>query len=378
VTSIDRLVELVEHGPSAPFTGIGRYTEELHRHLEGRVAVRRVRHVAPPLTSTFNFLHYFPIGVARHERGALVHFMEDVGCAQMLWRPIHPAVATSHDLGMLVWPQEAGMHRRLDRLTIRLSYEGLRRMDAVITISDFSRRQLIERLGIADRRVFAIHSGIDHGRFHPREESRRDILMRYGIRDSPEYRYLLYVGSELPRKNLPTVLRAMRQLPDDVRLLKVGSAGPPRFRVSTMRHVDTLGLAGRVSFVEQVSEADLVALYNIADVYVCVSFLEGFGQPVLEAMSCGLPVVCSDTTSLPEITGDAALRIDPGDVATLAAALRRVLDDPSLHQQMIRRGLERAKRFTWHETAARVADVYRRVLGGELRAPTTRAPRPAR
>jgi glycosyltransferase involved in cell wall biosynthesis len=364
-------VELVQHGPSSPLTGIGRYTRELQRHLEPHVGARIVTQVNPPLTSLLTFLHYFPLGIAGHRRGSVVHFMEDVACSQMLWRPVRPAIATSHDLGMLVWPAEARMHRAFDRLMLRLGYRGLRRMDAVIAISEFSRRQLIDRLRIPADRVFAVHSGLDHELFRRQTVDRQALLARYGIVDRPDRSYLLYVGSELDRKNVPTLLRALSHLPESVHLLKVGLPGPPRFRTQTLRHIADLGLGSRVWFPEQVPEADLVAFYNAADVYVCASFLEGFGQPVLEAMACGLPVVCSDAASLPEITGPAAILVDPADDLAFAEAVRRVLDDPSRRSDMVARGLEQAARFSWDRTAAAVAAIYRRVATGAVAGPAS-------
>ena len=357
--SLKRLeVDLVEHSPGAPFTGIGRYTRELYRHLLPRVAVRLTKHINPPLTRRLTFLHYLPIGVQAHKPGSIVHFMEDMGCSQMLWRPVRPAIATSHDLGMLVWRPEAQMHRLLDRVLIRLSYLGLKRMDAIITDSEFARQTVVQRLGIPAERVFAIRLGTNHNLFRPVADARTQLAKRYGLPDSSDHKYLLYVGSELPRKNLDTIFRALRLLPPHVRLLKVGLAGPKRFRRHTHELVTAYDLAERVLFLEQVSEEDLPLLYSAADVYLCASFLEGFGIPVVEAMACGLPVVCSNTSSLPEITGGAAIVVPPEDATSFAEAALTVLSDDSVCERMRVRGLQQASGFTWDRTAEAVTAVY--------------------
>jgi glycosyltransferase involved in cell wall biosynthesis len=365
-------VELVLHDPSARGTGIGRYAWALHRHLSGRVNVRVTAQTAPPLARYLDFLRYLPTGVVGHDPGALVHFTEDAGCAQMLWRPVHPAVATSHDLGWLSWPPEARMHRAFDRALLRLSYLGLRRMDAVIAISEYSRRQLIEHLGIPEERVVTVHSGVDQAAFRPMEVDRAGLLRQHGVVDDPSFRYLLYVGSELPRKNLATILRALGRLPQSVRLLKLGGPGPRRFRRRTTELVARLGLADRVFLIGEVSDADLIRFYNAADAYVCASFLEGFGQPVLEAMACGLPVVSSSAGALPEIAGPAALLVAPLDDVGLAEAVDRLLGDAELRRRLIQHGLEQAARFSWDQTADGVLSVYRHVTGLPEAEPTKR------
>jgi glycosyltransferase involved in cell wall biosynthesis len=357
-------VELVEHSPGAPFSGIGRYTRELYNHLLPHVSVRLVTHIDPPFTRQVSFLHHLPVGVQAHRKGSIVHFVEDLGCSQMLWRPVRPSIATSHDLGMLVWRPETSMHRPLDRLLLHLSYLGLKRMDAVITVSEFSRQMLIQRLGIPSERVVAIHSGIDTTLFKPVAGAAAQLAARYGLPDGTKDKNLLYVGTEIPRKNLVTLLKALKRLPPNVRLLKAGAAGGKRFREATNRAIAELELTDRVLFFEKVSDEDLALLYNAADVYICCSFLEGFGHPALEAMACGTPVVCSNVAALPEIAGDAALFVPPRDDQAFVEVVMAILNDDALREQMVMRGLQRASTFSWEQTVQAVIGVYRRVENG--------------
>jgi glycosyltransferase involved in cell wall biosynthesis len=267
---------------------------------------------------------------------------------------------------MLVWPPEAAMHRTLDRQIWKLSYLGLRRMDALIAPSEFSRQMLMRHLGIPAERVFTIHSGVDAETFHPRPDGRARLLDRYRLPAADDDRYVLYVGTEIPRKNLATLLRSLARLPVGVRLLKVGAAGHPRFRRATERLVRELSLEDRVILVGEVADEDLALLYAGADCYVCCSFLEGFGQPVLEAMACGAPVICSDVSSLPEIAADAAILVPPADASRLAEAIRSVLDDPALGATLRARGLQRSRDFSWQKTADAVVDVYERLFDGRV------------
>jgi len=354
-------VELVEHSPGAPWSGIGRYTRMLYRHFPSRVSARLTTQIDPPLARYSSFFHHLPVGVRRHRPGSIVHFMEDLGSSQMLWRPVRPAIATSHDLGMLVWPQEGTMHRPPDRIMWHLSYLGLKRMDAVIAVSEFSRRMVIKRLRIPPERVFAVQSGVDASRFRPVPHARAEIAARYGLRDSAEDKYLLYVGTEIPRKNLVTIFKAMARLPGNIRLLKVGDPGHWRFRAATDRVLRELELEDRVIFVDEVTEDELILLYNAADVYICSSFLEGFGLPVLEAMACGTPVVCSNASSLPEVAGEAAILVPPADDRLFAEAIMSVLSNEGLSEQMKAKGLKRAGLFTWSRTAGGVVSVYEEV-----------------
>jgi glycosyltransferase involved in cell wall biosynthesis len=354
-------VELVQHSQGAEHSGIGRYTSELHRHLARHVPTRLASHLDPPFSRVVSTLHHLPVGIDGHRPGRLVHFIEDLGCSQMLWRPVHPAVATSHDLGMLAWPPEAEMHRPWDRLVWRLSYLGLTRMDAVIAPSEFSRRMLIEILHVAPERTFTVHSGVDRTRFRPVPDARRQLFARWPLARGDDERYLLYVGTEIPRKNLSTVLRAMVRLPPAVRLLKVGGPGGARFREMTRRAILDAGLEDRVVFIDDVSDEELAVLYSAADVYVCCSFLEGFGQPLLEAMASGTPVVCSNAGALPEIADEAAIVVPPNDERAVADAILAVLEQGVLRERLVARGLAQAARFDWERTAQGVLAVYREV-----------------
>jgi glycosyltransferase involved in cell wall biosynthesis len=194
-----------------------------------------------------------------------------------------------------------------------------------------------------------------------REIARQQVRDRHGI-DGP---FVLFVSTIEPRKNVPTLLRAVWQLMDcykeDVHLVLAGGKGwlfEDAFAV-----VEDLELDSRVHFVGRVSSEDLLYLYNAAELLAHPAFYEGFGLPPLEAMACGLPVVVSNVASLPEVVGDAGLLIDPHDVDELTVAMWRVLNDDGLSQEMREKGLRQAAQFSWERAARETLEIYRLVYG---------------
>ncbi|NTV65329.1 MAG: glycosyltransferase family 4 protein, partial [Oscillochloris sp.] len=184
---------------------------------------------------------------------------------------------------------------------------------------------------------------------------------RYGL----PARYVLYVGSNKPHKNLERLVLAWEQLGaderGDVQLVLAGHEETQHPELSQL--VAARGLGGRVRRLANVAEADLPALYSGADVFAFVSYYEGFGLPPLEAMACGAPVLCAAASSLPEVVGDAAVLVDPFSVEAINAGLRQLLASPPLCDELRARGLRRAGTFSWQRTARMTLGVYERSAG---------------
>jgi glycosyltransferase involved in cell wall biosynthesis len=182
-------------------------------------------------------------------------------------------------------------------------------------------------------------------------------VARYGLRPS---RYFLHVGTIEPRKNLLRLLRAFERIsradPQAPDLVFIGGSGWRNREF--YRAVETSPARSRVRLLGYLPEQDLAALYSASMATVYPSLYEGFGLPPLEAMACGAPVVTSNTSSLPEVVGDAALLVDPSDVGAIEAALVRVKGDPELRETLGYRGLQRARQFSWDITARRTLEVY--------------------
>ena len=276
------------------------------------------------------------------------------------WLP-QPYVVTVHDLMRLLdlrggTPLISAPSAR-DRLYLRLDAAGIRRAAAIIAPSQATKRDLIRHLGVPEKRISVVYEGVDHDVFRPVERR---------VFTDP---YVLFVGSEHPRKNLATLFRAFARVKADgffpeLKLVKVGApgSGEAPFREQSVRAAREAGVEEDVIFVGRAVGDELAAYYSGAECLVLPSLYEGFGLPPVEAMACGCPVVVSNVTSLPEIAGDAALLVDPTDDAALARAIVALLDDAALRAGLRARGLARAAEFSWERAATETLAVYERLL----------------
>lgn len=260
-----------------------------------------------------------------------------------------PAVVTIHDLGYLRFP---GSHPLVDRLYLDWSTRySARTARLVIAISQATASDLASLNGIPRQKIRVVYSGLDEMKVTRPPEAVRE---RFGI-PGP---YILHVGSLHPRKNLARLVEAFALIKDTVDDLSLVLAGRPGWEYDKLlAHIDGLGLASRVILPGYVSDEERAALYQGARVYAFPSLYEGFGFPVLEAMSQGIPVVCSNTSSLPELVAGAALTVDPLDVQGLADATKRLLTDENLRRDLVERGRWRASLFSWEICARSTLDV---------------------
>lgn len=269
-----------------------------------------------------------------------------------------PTVLTVHDL---IFERYPAHHTRRNVTFLRAAMPRfVRAADAIIAVSEHTRRDLVDLYGTPPAKITVVHEGIDPAfRPAPPVETAR-VRAAY----SPGAPYLLMVGTLEPRKNHAAALRALARLAQEGFPHRLVIAGGRGWLFEPVRDlVARLDLAGRVRFAGYVPDADLPALYTGADCVLLPSLYEGFGFPVLEAMACGAPVVCSNVSSLPEVAGGAALLVAPEDDAALADAVRLVLTQPALAESMRERGRIQAARFRWERCAAETLAVYRRLAG---------------
>jgi len=243
-----------------------------------------------------------------------------------------------------------------DRFYLSRDYQGVTKAMRIIAVSECTKRDLIDHLGIPEERISVIYEGVDHSVFKP-------VAQRY-----LEYPYILYVGSEHPRKNFSTLLRAFGKLKGeeqfrDLKLVKVGKAGGREvdFRGRTIKVINTLGLTEEVILLDYAAEDELPVYYSGAECFILPSLYEGFGLTLVEAMACGCPAVISDCASLPEVAGGAALEVDPHDADVMAGALKQVLTNQELRKKLVAKGIEQAAKFSWGRTARETGKVYRDV-----------------
>ena len=230
------------------------------------------------------------------------------------------------------------------------------RADAILAISQATRSDLVELLGAPEDKITVTYLAAD-ARFRRVDDpaALAAVRRKHGLDGD----YLLFVGTLEPRKDLPTLLRAFGRIRPGFPGLTLAMAGRPGWLCDEVyATARELGLEQAARFLGGVAPDDLAALYSGATAFVLPSLYEGFGMPVLESMACGTAVVCSNTSSLPEVAGDAALLFPPGDVDALAEALQRVITDETLRGELSRRGLARVARFSWADTARRTLAVY--------------------
>lgn len=271
-----------------------------------------------------------------------------------------PVVVSIHDLSFEHLPQTFKRRSRTQlRLTVRHS---ARRAARILSLSQHTLRDIVETYGIDFNRIEAIPlAAPDHFSVVRDNSELQRVRHNYGIVGD----YILSVGSIQPRKNLARLVKAYASLRGNCsaetlpKLVLVGKCA--WLYDETLRTLNEMGVKDTVVLTGYVPETDLPALYSSALCFVYPSYFEGFGLPPLEAMKCGAPVIVGNRTSLPEVVGDAALKVDPFDVDAIAGALGKLINDSELRKKLSQMGQERASTFTWRETARQTLRVYQEV-----------------
>jgi len=359
------------------YDGIGRYTAHLLAGLCSAAGEHRIVAFVDAAHSPRGFpldgnappgkLQIRPIGIpVYHPRGiwAWPAILRD--CAiDIFHAPYHvwapallqcPLVSTVHDMIFDRYPRymPQGYQWPVYKMVSALA---VRRSRRVIADSQATKRDIVRFTRADARKIAVIPLGVD-AHFRPvlDERRRQEVREQYGLPAA----YMLALGARRPHKNTRRLMAGFASIAGDlphalvvVGAISAGSDAPAHGALAALKG------QRRVIELDYVPEADLPALYSMADLFVQPSIIEGFGLPVIEAMACGCPVACSNTSSLPEVAGDAALLFDPFSTRDLAAALRRVLSSVDLRRELSLRGLRRAGMFTWERATAETLSVYR-------------------
>jgi glycosyltransferase involved in cell wall biosynthesis len=224
----------------------------------------------------------------------------------------------------------------------------------VLAVSEHTKHEVVGLLGVPPERV-VVTPNAARAHFRPPDAA---TLAQFRARKELPEQFVLYVGTLEPRKNLTTLLDAYSQVVRSSNAPLIVGGGKGWLYDAVFERLEALGLRDRVHFVGYLDEEDLPLWYAAATVFVFPSLYEGFGMPPLEAMACGTPVVTSNTTSLPEVVGDAGLMVSPRDAEALAEALLRLLRDADLRAELRARGLQRARTFSWRASAERTLHAY--------------------
>jgi glycosyltransferase involved in cell wall biosynthesis len=350
-------------GLARPLAGVGTYTTEILRALAAERPGSRFTVFAPgappfedpavafrrPPAARLIGRHLLWPGQLRRLRARL--YFGPAGLLPLAGVGM-PAIVTAHDLAIYRHPEWFPGGQALSvRLVVPRS---LRRAAAVVAVSACTARDVADLFGVEPRRLEVVPEGVAE-RFRPLAA---DVVERVRQRHRLPPRFVLFVSTIEPRKNLPTLLEAWGRMRDRPPLVVVGSWG---WHTEGVRE-RLEGLGDGVRLLGQVPPEDLPALYNLATCLAHPAWYEGFGLTPLEAMACGAPVVASSAASLPEVVGDAGLLVDPADVEGWTSALERVCGDAGLAATLRRRGLARAAEFGWDRAARRTWAVLDRVL----------------
>jgi len=324
--------------------GVGDLREQLPLVTVPVHARRRVQWVLGEQT-------LLPLMAAR----AKVDLVHSLASTAPLWGPFR-RVVTVHDLIYARFPEA---HARLREKGMRvLVPAAARRSHRVITDSLSTRADLIDLLGLAAERIDVVPLGVRaQRRAQPLAEADVRARLSLGAR-----RVVLSLSAKRPHKNLLALIGALARIPAAERPVLVLAGYPTEHEARLRERAQTLGVDDDVRFPGWLSDAEVEGLWAIADAFAFPSLYEGFGLPVLEAMARGVPVACSNASSLPEVAGDAALLFDANDEAAIADALRRLLADPALAERLRAAGRVRVREFTWERTARATIDSYRRAL----------------
>lgn len=346
-----------------------RYGLELKRNLE-RLSDAELELISfqPEVPKLLTFLpakyrflvsryYYYPFYAQRHE-GNVNHIVDQSFAQVAKWLDKDKTVVTCHDLIPLkILPNgQEGEKDQFARQTFRKSVAQIREVRMVLADSKATKKDLVEMLGVAEDKIKVVYLGRNEV-FKPRGKD-KEIVARLNL---PEKPLLLHVGHNLDYKNIEGLFKSLQILKEGksrFHLVKVG----PEFSLNQRQLIRELDLQEEITNVGNLSEKDLIALYNSVDILVYPSLVEGFGLPVVEAMSCGLPVVVSKGTSLEEISGSDAQLVDALDPESIAAGVRTILEmDPKDLVKRREDSVRQAFKFNWEKTAQETYQVYQEI-----------------
>ncbi len=365
-------IGLISYGADRPTSGVPRYTQELISALYKNKVPLTVLHAG---RSAFKQNGMVPLWGAARAPGLLT-----LGQVEIAWIAKRCDLALIHDPTGLI-PLAASSARRVATIHDLIPYVHpenstkmdwmiyhfwlpfvVKNLDGIITVSSHSKADIVRCLRVNPDRVTVIPEGVDW-RYRPIEpwEVQR-VLERHAI----SFPYILFVSAVEPRKkrkNLPRLLEAFARFLKWSKRWRLVIVGNRRKSYPPVEEtLERLELKPHVHFTGFVPEEDLPALYNGASLFIYPSLYEGFGLPILEAMACGTPAVTSNTSSLPEVAGEAAILVDPYDSEAMLEAMQKVLSDPGLAAELRSKGLTRAQGFRWERTARETISVYESLL----------------
>lgn len=342
-------------------TGIGYYVLNLIEQLKkiDKVRLSYYKNDSLQNLNTLKRIYWENISLPNlfsKDNPSIVHIP---GFAGPRFRTRIKRVTTVHDLIGILYPENLSPISRF--YWQKWLPDSIQTSDMIIAISDNTKRDIMRLLGVADEKIQVVLSAAGEN-FKPitNEKQLDEVRKKYNLPQE----FILNVGTIEPRKNILGLLEAfsayLKESKSSESLVLVGKKDWGYQDV--LKRVDELGITPQVIFTDYVSDEDLPVLYTLCKVFIYPSFYEGFGLPVLEALACGKPVICSKTSSLPEIAGGAAILIDPENVRELKDAIYKMANDVSIREEFSEKALIQAGKFSWKKTASQTLEVYKQML----------------
>jgi len=368
---------LITRSYGASMNGLSRYDRNLMEGLKKREDIHiEIRQIKGPKNyisdrlrgirglDLSTFLEVYPLTLPPVQ-GDLGHITTNSQAMALRRKPTVPMIVTVHDIIHYTYRHDqhlSAYNHVVDRLASGLAAHNLRYASHIISVSGFTKNELIRHIGIPAESISIIPLGINGQKFRPLVVPSA-FYDKYGLNSRTPY--VLHVSSEEPRKNIDTLLHAWVQVQKqhpEATLLKVGRCLHPGERVRLLKIIADLNIGGTVRFIDEVPDQDLPLFYNAASAFAFPSVSEGFGFPVLEAMACGTPVVCSDVPALTELVEGVGLQHLPKDTATLSSHLCALLEGCHPRREASAPGLERAAQYSWERTVDQTYRVYQHLI----------------
>jgi len=240
-----------------------------------------------------------------------------------------------------------GMHP-LSRLYYKICTKLCKRADKIITVSEYSKKEIVERIGINTDKIKVIHNGVDHNRFYPKEKEKKEFFE------------IGFIGGLTKQKNPLTLIKAFSKIKNKKKIkLLIGGKGK---ELKTLKSFVKKNKIKNVEILGFISEQKLPDFYRNLDLFVYPSLYEGFGLPVLEAMACGCPVITSNNSSLPEISGNAGILVDPTNVGDIQRKIEEVIKNRPFQKDLKKKSIEQAKKFSWENCAMKTLKIYKELV----------------
>lgn len=305
----------------------------------------------------FNFFNYPKID---KELGVDLFFMPHINFIGL--SKAGKSLITIHDLSFLRNPEFFSWRKNFWHKMVDVK-KLIRQFDRIVAVSENTKQDVMEICGIDENKIKVIYPGLgaEFLNIAITEDKSKDIKIKYSLPD----KFILYLGTVEPRKNVDGIIRAygeMRNINkelDDIKLVIAGGRGWKYDKI--YREWKSSEFRGDIKFLGYVDRKDKTYLYNLASVFVYPSFYEGFGFPPLEAMASGIPVITSYAASLPEVAGGAVLMVNPYNINNIAKAIAEILTDENLRNKLVEKGLERAKKFSWEKTAKEYLEIIKQI-----------------